>query len=157
MFFDATQIAPQSSSSPIPAGTYLAYITEASLKVPKSGAGQMLALTFEVLDGQFKGRKVWERLNIQHEKADTQRIAQSQLSAICHAINILRPTSEQDLCFKPMNIKVTVREAQGNYEASNAIKGFENANAAGAAAPAFGPGASAAPANAAPAWAKKAA
>jgi hypothetical protein len=113
-------------------------------------------MTFEILDGQYKGRKVWENLNIQHTNEDTQRIAQSQLSALCHAVNVIKLEDTAALHFKPVKVKVVVREAQGQYQASNNIKGYESA---GGAAVAFAPAAEAAPAAApvskAPAWAKK--
>ena len=155
--FDASTVAPQAVIGPIPAGTYLAHCTESDVGPLKSGNGTGLKMTFEILDGQYKGRKVWENLNIQHTNEDTQRIAQSQLSALCHAVNVIKLEDTAALHFKPVKIKVVVREAQGQYQASNNIKGYESA---GGATPAFAPAseaapAAAAPASKAPAWAKK--
>jgi hypothetical protein len=57
---------------------------------------------------------------------------------------------------KPVTIKVVVREAKGEYQASNNIKGYESA---GGSVPAFlapvAETAPAAPVPKAPAWAKK--
>ena len=155
--FDASTVAPQAVTGPIPAGTYLAHCTESDVGPLKSGNGTGLKMTFEILDGQYKGRRVWENLNIQHTNEDTQRIAQSQLSALCHAVNVIKLEDTAALHFKPVKIKVVVREAQGQYQASNNIKGYESA---GGATPAFAPASEAAPAAAAPAsktpaWAKK--
>jgi hypothetical protein len=100
---------------------------------------------------------VWENLNIQHENEDTQRIAQSQLSALCHAVNVIKLQDTAALHLKPVNIKVVVREAQGQYQASNNIKGYESAGGV-RQAPAFVQQAEEAQAVAAPktpAWAKK--
>jgi Protein of unknown function (DUF669) len=144
--FDASQVAPQQSSGPLPAGTYLAHIIESDVAPLKSGNGEGLKLTFEIIDGQFKGRKVWENLNIMHTNEDTQRIAQSQLSALCHAVNVIKVMDTAALHFKPVKINVTVREAQGMYKASNNIKGYESAG--GFSAPAAAP----APAAETPAW-----
>lgn len=156
--FDATKVAPQAAIGPVPAGTYLAQITESSLDDLKSGNGQGLKLTFEILDGQFKGRRVWETLNIVHSNEKTQGIAQSQLSAICHAIGVLKPNDTSELNFKPLKINVTVREAEGNYAARNNIKGYEGASGSMPSHVAATPVAPAAnTAKAAPAWAKKAA
>ena len=104
--FDASQVAPQTSSGPLPAGTYLAHITESDVQPLKSGKGTGLKLTFEVIDGPQKGRRVWENLNIQHENEDTQRIAQSQLSALCHAVNVIKLQDTAALHLKPVSIKV---------------------------------------------------
>lgn len=162
--FDATQVAPQQSFGPVPPGEYIAHITESSLEDLNSGNGQGLRLTFEVLDGQHKGRRVWETLNVIHTSEKTQGIAQAQLSALCHAIGVLRPNDTAELHFKPVQIQVAVKEADGKYAARNTIKGYSSvttnapvAQAPAAATPAAQP---AAPAHAAansnvPAWAKR--
>jgi hypothetical protein len=149
--FDASTVAPQAVSGPLPAGTYLAHITESDIRDLSSGNGKGLKLTFEVIDGQFKGRKVWENLNIQHTNEDTQRISQSQLSALCHAVNVIKLLDTAALHFKPVRINVTVREAQGQYKASNNIRGYESAG--GFSAPAAAPQApTLAPVADTPAW-----
>jgi hypothetical protein len=162
--FDASQVAPQASTGPLPAGTYLAHITESDVQPLKSGNGEGLKLTFEIMDGQFKGRKVWENLNIRHSNEDTQRIAQSQLSALCHAVNVIKLMDTAALHFKPVRISVTVREAQGQYKASNNIKGYESAGGFSAPAAALAPVADTpawptaeqeAAKSKAPAWARK--
>ena len=147
--FDASQVAPQQSVGPLPAGTYLAHIIESDVQPLKSGNGEGLKLTFEIIDGQFKGRKVYENLNIRHTSEDTQRIAQSQLSALCHAVNVIKLMDTAALHFKPVRINVTVREAVGQYKASNNIKGYEAAGG-GISAPATAP--TPAPAADTPAW-----
>jgi hypothetical protein len=147
--FDASQVAPQQSSGPLPAGVYLAHIVESDVQPLKSGNGEGLKLTFEVIDGQHKGRKVYENLNIRHTSEDTQRIAQSQLSALCHAVNVIKLMDTAALHFKPVRINVTVREAVGQYKASNNIKGYEAAGS-GISAPATAP--TPAPVAETPAW-----
>ena len=147
--FDASQIAPQASTGPLPAGVYLAHIVESDVQPLKSGNGEGLKLTFEIIDGQHKGRKVYENLNIRHTSEDTQRIAQSQLSALCHAVNVIKLMDTAALHFKPVRINVTVREAVGQYKASNNIKGYEAAGG-GISAPATAP--TPAPVAETPAW-----
>ena len=147
--FDASQVVPQQSTGPLPAGVYLAHIVESDVQPLQSGNGEGLKLTFEVIDGQFKGRKVYENLNIRHTSEDTQRIAQSQLSALCHAVNVIKLMDTAALHFKPVRINVTVREAVGQYKASNNIKGYEAAGG-GISAPATAP--TPAPVAETPAW-----
>ena len=162
--FDASTVAPQASTGPVPAGTYLAQIIESDVAPLKSGKGNGLKLTFEIIDGQYKGRRIWENLNIQHENDETQRIAQSQLSALCHAVNEIKVKDTAVLHHKPVSIRVVVREAQGQWQASNTIKGYESAGGSVPAflAPAFGvsaitvaPTGEPASASKAPAWAKR--
>ena len=163
--FDASTVAPQASTGPVPAGTYLTQIIESDVAPLKSGKGTGLKLTFEIIDGQYKGRRIWENLNIEHENEETQRIAQSQLSALCHAVNVIKVHDTAALHHKPVHVRVVVREAQGQYQASNNIKGYESA---GGSVPAFlapiqgpafesysAPAAAPAAASKAPAWAKR--
>jgi len=159
--FDASTVAPQASTGPVPAGTYLAQIIESDVAPLKSGKGTGLKLTFEIIDGQQKGRRIWENLNIQHENDETQRIAQSQLSALCHAVNVIKLQDTAALHHKPVHVRVVVREAQGQYQASNNIKGYESAGGV-RQAPAFVAQAEEAQASStpaatskAPAWAKR--
>lgn len=164
--FDATQVAPQESLSPIPAGVYVAHIIDSEVRPLKSGMGQALALTFEVLDGSYRGRKVFTQLNVQHRgSAEAERIAQAQLSALCHATGVLKLTDSVQLHMKPVRIRVKVRRDEtGQYGDRNEVTGYEAAagvtlppGAAPAAAP-FAPAAQPAPAAAqTPPWAKRAA
>jgi hypothetical protein len=61
--FNANQVEPSSNLEAIPAGKYLAVITESELKPTKSGSGSYLQLTFQILEGEYKGRFLWSRLN----------------------------------------------------------------------------------------------
>ena len=54
--FDANQIEPTSDFEPLPAGKYVAMITESELRPTKSGVGNYLQLTFEIIEGPCKGR-----------------------------------------------------------------------------------------------------
>ena len=154
--FDASSVAPQVSNGVLPAGTYLAHITESDIRPLASGNGQGLKLTLEIIDGQHKGRRVWDNLNIQHTSETTQRIAQAQLSALCHAVNVIKLEDTSALHFKPVRVKVTVREADGKYQESNNIKGYESASGAMPSPTPVADAPAAAPTTSkAPAWAKK--
>lgn len=155
--FDASAVAPQIINGVLPAGTYLAHVTESDIRPLASGNGQGLKLTLEIIDGQYKGRRVWDNMNIEHNNETTQRIAQAQLSALCHAVNVIKLEDTSALHYKPVRVKVTVREADGKYQESNNIKGYESASGA---TPTPAPVAVTAPAtepttSKAPAWAKK--
>lgn len=156
--FDATQVAPQDALETIPAGWYNAMIDQSEIKPTKDGAGNYLELRFNVIEGQYAGRKVFTRLNIRNSNPQAQEIAFKQLSAICHAVQVLNVQDSQQLHGRPLAIKVSVRAASGDYEASNEVKGFKAAQQ-GQPAPAFGMAApqpfapQAAPQPATPQWA----
>ena len=144
--FDASKVAPQVPLEAFPAGTYLVAVTDAEVKPTSKGDGKRLAFELTVLDGPFKGRKVWDGLNIENKNPTAQEIAHQQLSAICHATGVIRLSDVQELYNKPFEAKIGFQEAEGEYDAKNTFKGAKPAAGGATAAPA---------ASAAPKWAKK--
>ncbi len=126
--FDARTVAPKVSLDPLPAGWYNAAIDSSEMKPTKDGLGSYLELRFSVLDGQYAGRKVFARLNLRNANVQAQEIAYQDLSAICHATNIIQLNDSTQLHNVPLKIKLSVRAASGDYEASNDIKGYKNVN-----------------------------
>lgn len=130
--FNAQAVAPaQNNFQPIPAGVYPAQIIESELRALKSGNGEALALQFEILGNQFAGRRVFANLNIHHNNPEAQRIAQEQLSAICHAVGVMQLQDSSQLHNKPMNVRVKIRKQEG-YEDRNEISGYEGLQAGAA-------------------------
>ncbi|HEX4918067.1 MAG TPA: DUF669 domain-containing protein, partial [Limnobacter sp.] len=56
--FNAAEVQPMESRDVLPAGKYIAAIVDNEIKPTKSGTGERLNLTFEILEGEHKGRKV---------------------------------------------------------------------------------------------------
>lgn len=126
--FDASTVEPQTSFDPVPAGKYLALISESEMKHTKNGSGQYLQFTFTVLDdGPYSGRKLWARLNLQNSNRTSEEIAQRELSAICHAVGVLRPQDSVELHNIPMIINVGMERNKDTNELTNRIKGYEPA------------------------------
>jgi len=123
--FNAEAVEPQDSFDPIPAGWYTAMIVETEVKQAKSGNGQYLQLRIDVIEGEHKGRVVFERLNIVNDNQTAQEIAQRQLSALCRAVGVMQPNDSTDLHDKPLLVKVSIRPAGNGYDASNTIKAYE--------------------------------
>lgn len=123
--FDATHIDPTPRFDPIPAGDYTVIISESETRLTKDGSGQYLQLKLEVQGGEFAGRTLFDRLNLWNNASQAQEIAQRTLSQICHAVGVLHVNDSQQLHNKPLIATVKVRQAQGNYEASNEIKGYK--------------------------------
>ncbi|MCC7407458.1 MAG: DUF669 domain-containing protein, partial [Phycisphaeraceae bacterium] len=89
--FNAAEVEPNASFDPIPAGKYLAAITESEMKPTKNGSGNYLQLTFTIVEGEFRGRVLWARLNLNNPNATAVKIARSELSAVCHAVGVMQP------------------------------------------------------------------
>lgn len=136
--FDANRVEPTTDFDPLPADKYLAVITESEMKPTKAGTGSYLQLTFEVLDGQFKGRKVWARLNLANSNETAVKIAQAELSAICRAVGVLAPNDSVELHNLPLVITVKCKKRPDTGEITNEVKGYAKKDAPQASAPAAG-------------------
>lgn len=151
--FNATSVAPQQPQSILPAGMYHCMAVESDVTPTKSGTGMVARFTLQVIDGQFAGRKLFARINIQNQNPEAERIGQSQLSALCHAVGVLNVTDTAQLHNKPFRARVKIRkDGSGQYGDSNEVNGFEATGgpapvAAGfvAQAPAAAPAAAAQP------------
>ena len=126
--FDATQVDPSSTFDPVPPDDYLVQVINSEMKPTKDGQGQYLQLEMDILDGEYQGRKVFDRLNLLNNNPQTVEIAQRTLSAICHATGVLNVQDSEQLHFIPMIVKVVVKPAQGQYSASNEVKGYKPVN-----------------------------
>jgi hypothetical protein len=122
--FDANQVEPTGDFDPVPAGKYLAVITESEMKPTKSGSGNYLQLTFEILDGPHKGRLLWARLNLDNPNATAVAIARAELSAICRAVGVLAPKDSVELHNLPLVIHVKCKKRDDTGELTNEVKGY---------------------------------
>jgi len=124
--FNANEVEPSKEFDPIPAGKYIAVITDSEIKETRAGTGRYLQLEFEITDGEFAGRKLWARLNIENQNAEAVRLARADLSAICRAVNVLTPSDSIDLHNLPLVIKVHCRKDKNTGEITNDIRGYES-------------------------------
>lgn len=154
--FNAANVEPATPMDVLPAGKYLCMAIASELKPTKQGSGEYLQITFEVLDGNYKGRKVFERLNIRNSNKTAEDIAQRALSALCHAVGVIDLEDSEQLHNKPVTLEIAIEPAKGDYSASNKVKGYTSAGGQ-ASAPAMRQAApaAAAPASNTPAWKKR--
>ena len=122
--FDANDYEPAGDFEPIPAGKQVAVITESEMKPTKAGTGTFLKLLLEILEGKFKGRKLWARLNLEHPNPTVVAIAKRELADICRAVDVLRPKSSTDLHNRPLVIRVKVVKRKDTGDLVNEIKGY---------------------------------
>ena len=127
--FNANTVEPMDSFDPIPAGEYLCVITASEEKPTKAGNGSYLQLEFEVIDGPYKGRKLWERLNLNNPNETTVKIARATLSAICRSINVMEPQDSCEMHDLPLLVKVRTEKRSDTEELSNVIKGYRQGRA----------------------------
>ena len=122
--FDASLVEPQSDFSPLPVGNYTVVITQSDMKDTKNGNGKYLQLTLQVVEGEFKNRLIFDRLNIMNQNPTAQQIAQKALSSICRAVGVMHPRDSEELHDKVFQVKLGIRPASGEYGESNIVKGY---------------------------------
>ena len=123
--FDARDVDPAVGFEPVPANKYLAVITASEMKQTKAGDGQYLELTFQIVEGEYKGRSLWARLNLDNPNTTAVQIARAELSAICRAIGVMTPKDSHELHDLPLVISVKLKKREDNGEMTNEIKGYE--------------------------------
>ena len=120
--FDATGVEPTTAYEVLPAGKYRAQIVESEMRVTRNGMGQFLWLMLDILEGEHKGRKIFDQLNLVNPNPTTVEIAQRTLSAICHATGKMQVSDSEELHLIPMTIQVTVKPPKNGYGESNGIR-----------------------------------
>lgn len=119
--FDANSVEP-SNFDVFPAGKYLAQIVSSEMRPTKDGRGQYLFLELDILEGQFAGRKLFDRLNLVNDNPDTVDIATRTLSSICRATGQMQVKDSEQLHLIPLIADVRVRPPKGQYGESNSIR-----------------------------------
>lgn len=160
--FDVNNL-PQGNDNfdPLPPGWYEASITKADLKNTKDGAGQYIAIRYDIIGPTHQGRVVFGNLNIKNASAKAEEIGRGHLGDIMRAIGLSRVTDTDQLIGGTLSIKLEIRAATDQYAAQNDVKGYRAINGS---APTFATSsisatnpapAAAAQARAAPPWMRK--
>lgn len=154
--FDASTVNPSPAFETLPEGEYLVMVADSEMKPTNAKDGEYLNLTLEVLEGPYKGRIVFDRLNLVNKNAKAVEIAQRQLSQICHAVGVLRVNDSVELHNRPMIAKVGIEAGNPKKDAAgNVIGKYEDKNKVKSYRPASGPAPAVAPTTTAPATAAK--
>ena len=127
--FKSENVEPQQSFDALPPGRYEAIISASEMKDTKAGTGQYLQLTFDVVGGQYEGRKLWSRLNLVNPNATAVQIAERELSAICHCVGILVPQDSEELHDALLVIDVIQELNPMSGQQTNRIKGYSQVSA----------------------------
>ena len=123
--FNADDYHHTDEFAPLPAGEYLTMITQSSLDNTRAG-GQMVRLTYTVMEGPFQGRKLWSRHNIINSNPKAEEIGRREISRIAHAVGQPRINDTEQLLQKVVRIAVVLTSDPG-YGENNAVKKWFNA------------------------------
>ena len=138
--FKTSDYEPNAPLDAVPAGDYPCTITDAALKPTKRGDGEYVMLVHEVADGEFKGRKIFDRLNIHNPNKTAEAIGRRQLSSLAAALNLPEIDDTDILVGAPVTVRVTVRSS-AEYGDQNDVKAYLPREQAAAPKPAARPAA----------------
>ena len=130
--FNAADVEPQSFET-LPAGDYEVAIVGSIVQANKAGTGKYLSLEMQVVSGQHKGRKLFDRLNLWNPNDKAVEIAKGTLSSICRAVGVLTPNDSADLHNRPLVASVKI-EKSDQYGDKNVIRGYKRRNGFGSPA-----------------------
>lgn len=94
-------------------------VTNVTEEKTKSGDGVYFKAEIQVVEGQYKGRKIWQNYNMVNANADAVRIGKAQFASLCLAMGVPAPRHLSELCNKPFRItfgKPRQNEFTGNED-----------------------------------------
>jgi len=122
MTFTADPNAPKASFDTLPPGEYVAQIVDSEIKtVGAGGTGLMISLTWEIMEGPNKGRRIWQNINYKNDSEKAQKIGLGQLNDIQVALNVAAIEDTVQLHMKPARIKLKITPAKGEYSERNDV------------------------------------
>lgn len=126
--FDARTVAPNVVPDPVPSGIYTVAIVSSDEKAAKNTPGATYyEFVQQILDGEFKGRKLTDRLNCKNPNQQAVDIAYGTLSAICYVTNVFPLNNSAELHGKPFKINVVkVPRNDDPTRMTNEIRGYLN-------------------------------
>lgn len=133
--FNAANVKPAALTDPLPKGWYNCVIKDAEIK-PTAGrsAGKQVHFQYEVLNPDFKGRIIFDKVTIENANAQAVQIGNEQLSAICHATGLIAFTDFAQFIGKTLVVKVKIEvDEKGKYDDKNKATGWKPMDGATAA------------------------
>jgi hypothetical protein len=86
--FNPATVPPADDFDVLPPDKYPVMCEEAEVKPTKAGTGYYIALLFTIIDGAFKGRKLWGNININNPSQKCVEIGLRSLAALGQAVGI---------------------------------------------------------------------
>lgn len=131
--FNAREVEPDAGRvGAIPAGWYKTMVTKTELKPTNDGTGTILAATFQVLEGSYKGAPFFNNFNVQNNSEKAMEIGRKQLSALCHAVGLMEMQDTDQLKSIPFYTRLKLTPAELNedktvkYEEKNEPSAFKH-------------------------------
>ena len=123
--FNAKDNEKMGGFEPIPADWYLVEITKSEYKATNAKTGHYLTCQFKVLEGEYKGRYLFNLLNRDNPNPVAVEIGQKELASLCEAAGIDELEDSTELHGVPMAVRVIIKAGSGGYPPKNEIKAYK--------------------------------
>lgn len=128
-FKASEHVASQPGYEILPPGEYEVVITSSEEAVAKSSGNTYIKLTFQIIDGDFKGRNVWHNLILTAGSMEGQRKIDGIITSLCNACGVDEFEDTNDLHDIPLIILLTQKPEADGFGAQNKITSFKSAKA----------------------------
>jgi hypothetical protein len=108
----------------LPAGKYAAQVVKSEYKETKAKTGHYLQLVVKIISGDYKGRQIFENLNLDNPNPQAVEIANKTLNSICQACGLAGVEDSEQLHGIPMEITLRKDKETDDYPESNSITAY---------------------------------
>ena len=123
--FNAKDNDKMGGFDPIPAAWYLVEIMKSEYKATNAKTGHYLTCQMKVLEGEYKGRYLFNLLNLDNPNPVAVEIGQKELASMCEACGIDELEDSTELHGIPMAVRVVIKAGSGGYPPKNEIKAYK--------------------------------
>ena len=113
--FDLNNTQAYNGATPLlPPGEYAVEIVAEQENQPlRNGSGTALVFEYQIRDGQFRGQRIRDWLNVGHSNQNARELAQRRIKAIGEAVGLPVFNDTRQLFNRPFIIAVSCQEYQG--------------------------------------------
>lgn len=123
--FNAKDNDKMGGFDPIPESWYLVEVMKSEYKATNAKTGHYLTCQMQVLEGEYKGRYVFNLLNLDNPNSVAVEIGQKELASMCEACGIDELEDSTELHGIPMAVRVVIKAGSGGYPPKNEIKAYK--------------------------------
>ena len=113
--FDLNNTQAYNGTTPLlPPGEYAVEIVAEQENQPlRNGSGTALVFEYQIRDGQFRGQRIRDWLNVGHSNQNARELAQRRIKAVGEAVGLPVFNDTRQLFNRPFLIAVSCQEYQG--------------------------------------------
>ena len=126
--FNAKDSDKMGGFEPIPAGWYIAEVAKSEYKATAAKTGHYLTCQIKILEPEdYKGRVVFNLMNLDNPNQTAVEIAQKELASICEACGLDELEDSTELHGIPMGLRLGIDPGDANWPPKNKIRAYKAA------------------------------